>query len=54
MIVILAVVIGGLVGFRRARMRGGNGFDLAQYTAVHAIAFGLMGLFATLIIGRMM
>ncbi len=53
MIVILAAVIGGLIGFRRAQKRGGNGFDLAQYAAVHAIAFGLLGLFVTLFIDRM-
>jgi hypothetical protein len=51
-IVLIALVLGALVGFLRARKRGGNGFDKAQYAAVHAIIFGLVGLFITIFVLR--
>lgn len=54
MIVILAAIFGALLGFRRAQIRGGNRFDLAQYAAVHAIVFAIIGLFATLAIDRLL
>jgi hypothetical protein len=53
MIVIAALIFGALLGYRRAATRGGNGFDRAQYTVVHAIALGLVGLIVTIIIDRM-
>jgi len=46
MIVIAAALTGGALGAWRARKRGGTGADMAQYAAAHAIAFGLLGLFA--------
>jgi hypothetical protein len=51
-IVFIALVLGALLGVVRARKRGGNGFDQAQYAAVHAILFGLAGLFITIFILR--
>lgn len=53
MIVIAALVIGAVTGAARARRRQGNGFDIAQYAAVHAILFGICGLFLTLLIDRL-
>lgn len=53
MIVIAAIVIGALTGGLKARRRGGKPLDILQYAAVHAIAFGLAGLFVTIVIDRM-
>jgi hypothetical protein len=53
MIVIAGLIAGGVLGYRRAARRGGNGFDKSQYAAAHAILFGLAGLFATIIIDRL-
>ncbi|MDF1621344.1 hypothetical protein [Pseudothioclava nitratireducens] len=53
MFVIAGLVIGAIWGDRRAKARGGNGFDRAQYAAVHAIALALLGLIITLIVDRM-
>jgi len=50
MIVIAAALIGAALGASRARARGGNRLDMAQYGAAHAIAFALLGLFATIVI----
>jgi hypothetical protein len=54
MIVVISVILGALLGYRQAHKRGGNGFDKAQFAAVYAILFGLAGLFATLMIDRML
>ncbi|MEM9247481.1 MAG: hypothetical protein AAGB05_02180 [Pseudomonadota bacterium] len=48
MIILAAVLLGAGVGTWRARARGGNGADMAQYGIAHAIAFGLLGLFVTI------
>ncbi|MFO1176369.1 MAG: apolipoprotein acyltransferase [Paracoccaceae bacterium] len=53
MIVIACLFIGALVGVYSARRRQGTGFDIAQYAAVHAIMFGILGLFLTLLIDRL-
>lgn len=52
MIVIAAFVLGAILGDMRARRAGGNGKDRLQYAAAHAIAFAVMGLFATILIDR--
>ncbi|MCT8160749.1 hypothetical protein [Pseudoruegeria sp. SHC-113] len=52
MIVIAGFVLGGVLGALRAKKRGGNGKDIAQWAIVHAILFALIGLFATLFIHR--
>ncbi len=54
MIVLAGLVFGALWGGLTARKRGGNRLDIAQYTAVGAIAGGLVGLFATIAIERML
>ncbi|SEW18623.1 hypothetical protein SAMN05444851_1964 [Aliiroseovarius sediminilitoris] len=52
MLVIAALLLGALIGGLRARKRGGNRMDIAQYATVYAIAFGLIALFASIIISR--
>lgn len=54
MLVIIAILAGAIFGGWRAKTRGGKGADILQYAAVHAIIFGLAGLFVTLIIHRVM
>jgi hypothetical protein len=54
MVVLAAAVIGGVVGARRARARGGTRADMAQYGAAHAIAFALAALFATIAADRLL
>ena len=53
MIVLLALFLGAGFGAWRARKRGGNRLDMAQYAAAHGIAFALAGLLLTLVIGRL-
>lgn len=52
MIVISAAIFGALLGAFTARRQGGRGLDMLQYGAGFAIAFALLGLFATIIIER--
>ncbi|WP_121629655.1 apolipoprotein acyltransferase [Tropicibacter alexandrii] len=52
MIVLTAALIGALLGGFNAKRRKGNGLDIAQYAAVYAIAFALLGLFATIILEK--
>jgi hypothetical protein len=54
MIVLGGLVFGGLFGALRARARQGNRLDIAQYAAVHGIAFALAGLFLTIALERML
>ncbi|MBV0890475.1 hypothetical protein KTN05_01245 [Paracoccus sp. Z118] len=54
MIVIAAIILGALLGDRRARKAGGNRSDRLQYAAAHALAFALVGLFATIAVDRWM
>lgn len=53
MIFFPAVLFGALLGALRARRKGGNGFDIAQYALAHAILFAILGLFVTIILHRM-
>lgn len=54
MIVIVGVLLGILYGGWTARRRGGKGADIAQWAVVHAMLFGVIGLFLTLILDRML
>jgi hypothetical protein len=54
MIVIGALILGALFGGWTARRRGGRPADIAQYATVHAIFFGLVGLFLTLVLDRLL
>jgi len=53
MIFYAAILLGALVGYVRARRRGGNMFDRLQYAGAHAIFFAIIGLFITIFIIRM-
>lgn len=53
MLIIAGALIGAVIGDRRAAKRGGSLADRVQYAAVHAILLALVGLVATIAIGRM-
>ncbi len=53
MIFVVAILIGALIGWRRAARRGGNRMDKLQYAAAHAIFFAILGLFATILYYRL-
>jgi hypothetical protein len=46
-------VLGALIGAFQARRRKGSGMDIAQYAAGYGIAFAILGLFANLVLLRM-
>jgi hypothetical protein len=54
MLVIGGLVLGALGGGLRAKSRGGKPADIALYAAVYGIIFGLIGLFLTLYLDRML
>lgn len=54
MIVLAGVVVGAVLGAAAARRRRGNRLDMAQYAAAYGILFGVLGLFATILIDRML
>ncbi len=54
MIVIGGLVFGAIGGGWAAQQRGGKAADIAQWAAVFAIAFGLLGLFVTLGLDRLL
>ena len=53
MIVIAGLVLGALWGGALAWRRQGRGLDIAQYAAVYAIVFALLGLVVTIVVGRL-
>lgn len=54
MIVIIAALIGGIIGGTLAKKRGGKRLDIIQYVAIYALAFALLGLIATLVLDRVL
>ena len=54
MIVIGGLVFGALLGALLARKRGGRAADMAQYAAALGILCSLIGLFATIILERLL
>lgn len=52
MLVIAALLLGAGIGVLRARKRGGNRLDIAQYAAVYALILALIALFASIFIDR--
>ncbi|TDE40720.1 apolipoprotein acyltransferase [Antarcticimicrobium sediminis] len=52
MIVFSAALIGALLGGVTAKKRGGKLADIAQYAAVYAIGFAIVGMLATIMIHR--
>lgn len=53
MIILITIFIGGFLGWRRATKLGGDRRDRLQYAASFALGFAALGLFATIIIDRM-
>lgn len=53
MIVLAGAIFGALLGASIAKRRKGRRLDMMQYAAVYAIAFALLGTFATIAIHRM-
>ena len=53
MIVIAALVIGAVLGWRRARQLRGNRMDRIQFAVVFAMVFGIIGIILTVLIDRM-
>ncbi|PWR03105.1 apolipoprotein acyltransferase [Meridianimarinicoccus roseus] len=53
MIVIVAALIGGIYGGLQARRRKGRPADIAQYAAGYALAFMVLGVFASVLLNRM-
>jgi hypothetical protein len=54
MFVIGGFLLGAIGGGFRARARGGKAADIAQYATVYGILFGLLGLFITIYLDRML
>lgn len=52
MIIIIAALIGAIIGGIMARRRKGRMADILQYATVYAMLFGLIGLFVTILIAR--
>lgn len=52
MIILAAIVIGALIGWRRAAALKGDRKDQMQYAMAYAMAFAVVGLFATVFIDR--
>ena len=54
MFVIGGLLLGAIGGGFRAKVSGGKAADIAQYAVVFAILFGLLGLFITVYLDRML
>ncbi len=52
MIAIISAVFGAMLGAWKARRRHGNGKDIAQYAAIHALIFAVLGMFVTIVLLR--
>ena len=50
---LLGILIGAAFGAWRAKRRGGNRLDMAQWGAAYAILFGLAGLILAILLGRL-
>ena len=53
MIILAAIVFGALTGWGVARRRGGRKLDQLQYAAGYGIAFGIVGVFVTILVSRL-
>lgn len=53
MVILASVVFGALLGYGTAQRRGGNRLDRLHYMAGFAIAFGILGVFVAIFVGRM-
>lgn len=52
MIVIAALILGALIGWRRGAAIGGNAKDRTWYAGVFGILFALAGLILTIVLER--
>lgn len=53
MILALAgLALGAILGAVRARARGGNAADIAQYAAVHGLLLAMVGMFVAIALVR--
>ena len=52
MIVVIATLLGALLGALAARRRKGNRLDMLQYAAVYAILFAIGGTMLSIILDR--
>ena len=52
MIVLVAALIGAVLGALTARRRNGNRLDMLQYAAVYAIIFAMGGLALSIVLDR--
>ena len=53
MIILAGAIFGAIWGAHLARKRKGSAADIVQYAIGFAIAFGILGLFLTLLIDRL-
>ena len=53
MLIAAAFVFGALLGWQRARRRGGDRLDQLQFAAVHAIALTLAAVVLVVVLGRL-
>lgn len=54
MIVLIAILLGAVLGDVRARRARGNAKDRVQYALAHALAFAIPALFVTILLDRAM
>ncbi|MFZ5963813.1 apolipoprotein acyltransferase [Thalassococcus sp. BH17M4-6] len=52
MIVLIAALVGAVLGATTAKRRKGNAADMAQYAAGFGIFFALLGVVATIVIDK--
>jgi len=50
--IIVAMVVGAVLGAWRAKRRGGKVLDMLQYAAAHAIPLMIVALFVTIFMDR--
>jgi prolipoprotein diacylglyceryltransferase len=53
MLLLVAFLLGAALGWHRARRRGGDRLDQAQYAAAHGILFALVVLTASIVGARL-
>ena len=52
MLIVAAFILGALLGWQRARRRGGDRLDQLQYAAVHGIVLSLAAVILMVLLGR--
>jgi len=54
MLILIGAICGAAYGAFIAKHRKGNRWDILHYACIYGLAFGLIGLFGSLILGRSM